>query len=203
MSQTSGLGFKRTFGIGTIPVYQRDKAFLLAQGGFTLNKTGLVEGQVLLQATPGVFNEADRTFTPLIVGRIYEAAANNATSYKIYKGSALKIGDNFSVNAGAAAYPITNIVKSDPNFDVVTVGTTLGEAVTVGEMAFASSATGATASVLPAINGLLYDETLIVSGIVQAVSVVIRATVYARRAPWSAELAALPGLANIIYSQSF
>jgi hypothetical protein len=203
MSQTSGMGFKRSFGVGTKPVFQRDKAFLLAQGGFTLIKTTLAINSIIASGTPGVYDEAARTFAPLTVGKIHANAANNAVAYQIEKGSAFKVGDYFSVNAGAAAYAITAIDTSNAAYDLVTVGTTLGEAVTAGEFAFASTATGATASALPACNGLLYEDSLIVEGILQACSVVIRATVYARRVPYSAEIEALPGLKHIIYSQSF
>ena len=61
--------------------------------------------------------------------------------------------------------------------------------------------TGATASALPAINGLTYDEVIVSSNI--SLSVVIRGTVYARRVPWSAAIEALSGLKQFIYSKSY
>lgn len=182
-----------------------DKAFKVAQGGFVLNKTGLAVGSTIPRGTPLVFNESTRQAVLLSVAVLYANATNIATSYQIAKGSRLKVGDYFAVTPGGAAYAITAIdTTSSTLYDTVTVGTTLGVAVTAGQFAFASTATGATAAALPAINGLLYEETYIEDAAYQqGVSAVIRATVYARRVPYSTALAALPGLAHIIYSQSY
>lgn len=201
--QTSGLGFKRTFGVGNKPIWQRDKGMLLYQGGFALVKGTLAEGFVIPAGNPGVADEALRTFTPLSVGSLQASATNTAVTYRINKGSALKVGDNLAAAPGGAAYPITAIDTSNAAYDTVTVGTTLGVVLAAGAFVFASTATGATAAAFPAINGLLYEEEEIVSGISQAVSVVIRGTVYARRIPYSAGLAALSGLDEITFSQSY
>lgn len=200
--QTSGLGFVRTFGVGGIPVYQRDKAFQLAQGGFALDKTNLVANQVLAAGTPLVFDEAARTAVVGSFAVLQADAANNATTYRIKKGSILKVDDYLAAAPGSAAYAITAIDTSNSAYDTVTVGTTLGVGYTAGQLLFKSTATGASAAALPAFNGLLYEDTTIVSGIAQTVSAVIRATVYARRVPYSSQLAALSGLDDIIYSQS-
>lgn len=201
--QTSGLGFVRAFGIAGVPVYQRDKGFLLAQGGFALDKTNLVAGQIIPAGTPLIFDETARTAVVGSFGTLYANATNVATTYQIKKGSVLKVGDYFSATPGGTAYAITSIDSTSSTlYDTVTVGTTLGTALTAGQLFFKSTATGATASALPAFNGLLYDETVIVAGIAQTVSAVIRAVVYARRVPYSTQLAALSGLDDITYSQS-
>lgn len=203
--QTTALGFKRTYAGNSIPVFQLDKAFKVAQGGFVLNKTGLAVGTVIPRGTPLVFNEATRQAIVMSVAAFYANATNTATSYQIAKGSRLKVGDYLAVAPGGAAYAITAIdTTSSTLYDTVTVGTTLGVAVTAGQFAFASTATGATAAAFPAINGLLYEETVIIdAAFQQSVSVVLRGTVYARRVPYSTALAALPGLVHIIYSQSY
>lgn len=203
--QTSGVGFKRTYAGTSIPVYQLDKAFKLVQGGFLLVKTGLAKGLVLYRGTPLVYDEAARTATLLGVAKLHANATNTATSYQIEKGSNLKVGDYLAVTPGGAAYAITAIdTTSNTAYDTVTVGTTLGVAVTAGQFAFASSATGASAAAYPAINGLLYEETVVEDvAYSQSVSVVQRATVYARRVPYSTALAALSGLDDITYSQSY
>lgn len=200
--QTSGLGFVRAFGIAGVPVYQRDKGFLLAQGGFALDKTNLVAGQIIPAGTPLIFDETARTAVVGSFGTLYANATNVATTYQIKKGSVLKTGDYFSATPGGTAYAITAIDTSNAAYDVITVGTTLGAALTAGQLFFKSTATGATASALPAFNGLLYDDTTVVAGIAQTVSAVIRAVVYARRVPYSTQLAALSGLDDITYSQS-
>jgi hypothetical protein len=203
--QTSGLGFARSYGVGTIPVFQRDKAFQLAQGGFTLDKTGLVAHQILLSGTPLVFDEAARTAVVLRTAKLFADAANNATTYSVLKGSPLKVGDYLAAVSGGAAYAITAIdTTTFTDHDVVTVGTTLGVALTAGASLFNSTATGASAAALPAINGLLYEDTIVaVTGINQTVSAVVRAFVYARRTFYISALASVSGLDDITYSQSY
>lgn len=195
----SGIGYKRTLGTEGIPVFQgTGKDIQLAQGGFLLDTTGLVAGFVLKAGTPMIYNEFTRKAKPIATGQVVEAAAADATSYKISKGSPLKVGDNFAAKVGDKAYPITAIDKSNSAHDVVTVGTTIG-AVTAGSMVFASSTTGATNSAFGDVNGLLYRDQIVAEN--ESCSVVIRGTVYARRVPYSADLeAALP---RIIYSQSY
>lgn len=206
MTQTSGAGFKRTLSTGNIPVYQRDKTLTLVQGGFALVKTNLAVGMILRPATPLVYDEQARTATIVPVGTLYANAANNATTYQFTKGfHNFQVGSNLGAVVGGASEAITAIdTTSSTLYDTVTVGTTLGVAVTAGQTLFASAAAGASAAALPAVNGLLYEETFVDDAtIYQAVSAVIRATVFARRAPYTSQLAALPGLAHIIYSQSY
>lgn len=193
-----GLGYKRTMSTGDIPVFQgTGKAIQHAQGGFYLNDTGLKTGFIIKAGTPMDYDEAARTAKPLIAGVVIEAAGAAATNYKISKGSAFKVGDNFAAIKGGAAYPITAINTANADYDLVTVGTTIG-AVAAGGFVFASSATGAAVAAF-SVKGLLYRDTVV--GEDQSVSVVIKAIAYARRVPYSADLAtALP---HIIYSQSF
>ncbi len=116
----------------------------------------------------------------------------------------MKVGDNLASGAtGGKAYPITAIDKTNAGYDIITVGTSIG-AVAIGDTLYNSTATGATASALPASNGLLYEETQVfATGLQNSVGIVIRGTVYARRVPYSAAIAALAGLDDIIYSQSY
>lgn len=194
-----GLGFKKVVGTGSIPVFQGyGKDLSLAQGGFGLDITGLPVGAIIPAGTPMLFDEATRLAKPFVSAKITEVAGATATDYKISKGSLLKVGDNFGSVKGGKAYPITVINTSNAGYDVVTVETTL-TALAVGDLVFASTATGATAGALPAIKGLLYSDAIVESG--ESVSVAIRATVYARRVPYSADIAAV--LPHIIYSQSF
>lgn len=203
--QTSGIGFVRVYGSAGIPVYQRDKAFQLVQGGFALDKTGLVAHQVLLAGTPLVYDEAARTAVVMRTAVLFANASNSATTYSVYKGSPLKVGDYLSAVPGGAAYAITAIDSTTyTDHDVITVGTTLGVGYSAGVSLFNSTATGASASALPVINGLLYEDTVVaVAGIAQSISAVIKATVYARRTFYISALATVSGLDDIIYSQSF
>ena len=193
-----GLGLKRTSGTGSVPVYQgTGKDISLSQGGFGLDITGLVAGSILPAGTPFSFNEATRLAKPLVTAKITTIAGAADVVYNVAKGSQFKVGDFLALVSGGKAYAITAINTSNASFDALTVGTTLGAAA-VDDLAFASSATGATAAAF-AINGLLYSDALVASG--ESVSVVLRGTVYARRVPYSAGIAA--ALPHIIYSQSF
>lgn len=193
---------KEKFSSG-IPVWQgTGKDIQLVQGGFLLATTGLAKGSVIPAGTPAVYDEVNRTATVLPWAIAYANAASNAVNYQVKKGHTLKVGDNFASGAtGGKAYPITVIDTTNADYDTVTVGTTIG-AVTAGDTLYGSTATGATASALPAINSRTYDDAVVDSG--EAVDVVIRGTVYARRVPNSAaiEAALKTNGAYIIHSQS-
>ncbi len=195
----SGIGYKRTDSTGDIPVFQGSgKDIQLAQGGFLLTITGLPKGAVLKAGTPMIYEEATRTAKALVTGTVVETAGGSATAYKIAKGSLFKVGDNFAAVPGGAAYAITNIDTSNADYDEVTVGTTIG-AVAEGAFVFASSTTGASNSSFGGVNGLLYRDQKVEENV--SVSVVIRATVYARRVPYSVGLSTALG-PLFIYSQS-
>lgn len=194
------MGIKKTAGGSGIPVWQgTGKDIQLSQGGYALASTGLAADTLIPAGTPVVFSESTRTATILGTGVAQADAASNATAYPVLKGHTLKVGDYLATGAaGGKAYAITAIDSTTyTDKDVLTVGTTIG-AVTAGDLLYASTATGATASAYPAVNGLLYDDTLANSG--ESISVVIRGTVYARRVPYNTSIAAL--LDDIIYSQS-
>ena len=204
MSQTSGMGFKRVAGTGQIPWFQRDKALLLSQGGYKLVTTNLANGMTLPGSLPLIFDEANRTATVAKFAVLHTAAANTDVTYQVNKGSNFKVGDYFAATVGSKAYAITAIDTSNADYDVITVGTTLGAALNPGQGFFASTATGASAAALPAANGLLWADTVVDTSVAQTVSAMIRGTVYARRlAFYSSDLAGLAGLKNIIFSQSY
>jgi hypothetical protein len=193
------MGYTRIVGASGIIVWQgQDKDIQLAQGGFVLSATGLAADTIIPAGTPLVISESARTASILDYGIAQANAGGSATAYPVLKGHTFKVGDYLASGAvGGKAYAITAIDTSNSGYDTLTVGTTIG-AVTAGDLLYASTATGATASALPAINALLYADTLANSG--ESVSAVIRGTVYARRVAYNAAIAAL--LDDIIYSQS-
>ncbi|GIZ08371.1 hypothetical protein [Flavobacterium sp. UMI-01] len=199
---SGGMGITQTPTKSGIPVYQgTSKDIQLLQGGCLLNTTGLTAGATIPAGTPVVYDETTRVASILHNATAHANAASNAVNYQVLKGHSLIVGDYLASGAvGGKAYAITAIDTSNSGYDVLTVGTTIG-AVTAGDLLFASTAEGATASALPAINGLTYDEIIVSSNI--SLSVVIRGTVYARRVPWSAAIEALSGLKHFIYSKSY
>lgn len=196
-----GVGYKRTLTSGDIPVFQGDgKDTQLAQGGFLLDTTGLVAGSTVKAGSVMGFDESTRVAKVIPTAKVVENAGGAATQYKIEKGSLLAVGNYVGQTVGDKAYPITAIDTTGSNdYDTITVGTSIG-AVTAGGTIFRSSATGANAAAFLVVpKGLLWADTIVDSG--ESVSIAIRATVYARRVPYSADLAA--AMPHIIYSQSF
>lgn len=194
------MGITRDVGTNPIPWWQgTDDDISLVQGGFALVITGLPLGVVLPGGTPFSYDEAARTATPVKTATLYANATNVATVYQVKKGSAFIVGDFFATGAaGGAAYAIASIDTSNALYDAFTLGTTLGVAATAGDLFYKSTATGATASAYPTINGLLYDDTVVTAG--ESVTIVWRATVYARRIPYNATIAA--ALPSVKFSQS-
>ena len=200
-----GLGLQRTYGSAEIPVWQGlTKDIQLAQGGFLLDQTNIAVGQIIPAGTPLVFDEVARTAVVLSTAVAQANANGTATDYPVLKGHGFRVGDYLASGAtGGKAYAITAIdTTTYSDKDIITVGTTIG-AVTAGSLLFKSTATGATASALPNINGCLYAEAVGQFGGI-SVSAVIRGTAYAKRVPYSAAIAAKLDAngAYIIYSQS-
>lgn len=204
---SGGAGFIRNPFPSSVPIWQgHGKDIQLAQGGFALGATGLPSGTIIPAGTPMIYDEAART---AIIGSgggtLEAAAAANPVTYRLNKGSTIKVGDNIALTIGGDAHPVTAIDTSNAAYDVYTVGTTIGNAA-VGASVYVSSAAGVAAGVYPTtINGLLYEDSQVpVSGQTTTVSVVIRGTVYARRIPYvvTGGLAAISGLDDINFSQS-
>jgi hypothetical protein len=197
------LGFTKTIGTTGIPVWQGFPEPL--PGGFKVANTGMSAGQVFPAGSLCIEDEVARTCVILGGAKAYATAGGAATTYNVYKGSGLKVGDYLAKStAGGKAYAITAIDTTTSNdYDIVTVGTTIG-AVTAGDQLYASTATGATASALPAATSILHQEVIVSgAGIVDSCSVVKHGHIYARRMPlYSADVAALTGLKNIIFMQS-
>jgi len=171
-----------------------------AQGGFTLDMTGLTSGTILPAGTPITFDESTRLAKPLVQATVYADAGGSATAYQVKKGSNAAVGNYLASAVGGKAYAITAIDTTNALYDTLTVGTSIG-AATAGTGLFISSATGATSAALGVTpKGLLYEDVTAVAG--ASLSVRIKGTVYARRIP--AYPAALPAaLPLITFSQSY
>ncbi|GAA0561593.1 hypothetical protein LX66_3557 [Chitinophaga japonensis] len=193
-----GLQIKKEVVSSGVPVFQT--VIETAQGGFTLDNTGITSGATMPAGTPMDYDESTRKAKPLKTAEVYENAGGSATQYKVKKGSLLAVGDYVASAEGGAAYAITAIDATGADYDVLTVGTTIG-AATAGAALFQSSATGASAAALAVTpKGLLYQDTMVETG--ADVGIVLRGTLYARRAP-AAPAEAKTAMPLIIYSQSF
>lgn len=196
----SGLQPVKTNVSSGIPVFQ--KMIETAQGGFVLDHATLIVGDTVKAGQPLGYNEATRKASVVKLAKVYENANSSAVAIKVYKGHHFKVGDYLAKTVGSAAYAITIVDTSNALYDTLTIGTTLGAAVTADtDVLFQSSATGASAAAYSVTaKGLLYADTEVAAG--ASVSVVIRGTVYGRRVtlPTAAVQTAIP---QIIYSQSY
>jgi len=193
------LGLKKEVVSRGVTVFQ--SVHETAQGGFILDITGLVLGSVLRAGTVLGYDEATRKAVVLKTATLQANATNTAVDYRVEKGHSLKVGDNLAATKGSKAYAITAIDTSNAAYDQVTVGTTLGVALTAGTGLFQSATTGASNSAfITTPRGVLYEDTMVEAN--ADLAVVIRGTLFARRAPVATDeiKAALP---LIVFSQSY
>lgn len=175
-----GLGITKTTTSDGLPIWQSDPDLL--QGGFKLVTTGLTTDTVLPAGTPVLASETARTATVLKTAIAQASATNSATDYKLVKGHQFAVGDYLALTVGSKAYAITTIDTSNADYDLVSVGTTLGASVSAGDVFFKSSATGASSAALDVTpNGLLYQAVKIESN--KPVAVAYEGRVYLRRIP--------------------
>jgi hypothetical protein len=173
-----------------------------AQGGFRLDTSVLPTGNTVQAGTPIGYNEATRLASVVKTAIMNAAATNVAVSLQVKKNHQFKVGDYVAFTVGGAAYAITAIdTTTSALFDTFTIGTTLGVVLSIGDVLFQSSATGASAAVYAvSARGLVYQDVDVATG--ADVSVTIKGTVYERRiAGVTAAIKAL--LPNIFFSQSF
>lgn len=122
-------------------------------------------------------------------------ATDSATDYKVDKGHNFKVGDPIASAVSGAAYDITAIDTSNENYDTLTIGTTLGVALSDDDVLFlaaAESASDAALAYTPL--GLTGHDIDIVTGSNPVVDCIVRGSVNTLTAPaYNAEVkAALP-----------
>lgn len=178
--------------LGRIPVFQ--EVSNTAQGGFVLSETVLPEGTELKSGTPIGYDESTRIAKVAKVAILQAAVTNTATSYPVLKGSNLAIGMSIKLSTGGTARAITGITTTDPDFDAVVVGTTIGAAANPGDAVFVDD------EGYNKYRGLLFLPVKVYPG--AEVAVVIEGIVYERR------MGGLPATLkainpNIQFSQSY
>lgn len=113
------------------------------RGGVGIKTSELVAGGVLPEGTP-VGAPVNGISTVLKTAKMFAEAAASATTYKVEKGSNFKSGDVITTAVGKAAYGITAIDKSNAQYDVITVATTIG-AAKQGDVLVQAAAAGSSA----------------------------------------------------------
>lgn len=100
-------------------------------GGVTVSTDDLVPGSALLEGTP-IAPGDDGMFHVVKTGTIVTVANATAVEYEVSKNTNFKVGDFFGVEE-QNGQKIVSIDRSNSSKDVITVDTTLGKAVAVGD----------------------------------------------------------------------
>ena len=103
-------------------------------GGVTLKRADFVQSRVLAGQPIGI--DTNGLGIPINVAKLQADAADNATAYRVLKGHNFKVGQFIASAEGAKAYAITAIDTSNAAYDQITVGTTLGVAMTAAAGVF-------------------------------------------------------------------
>lgn len=112
-------------------------------GGGTLKKAPLSSTDELKQGAI-VGKDTDGLLEVLKTAEMQADGAIDATTYKVLKGHEFVVGDYILDSALAGdAQAITEIDTSEDDYDTLTVGTTLGHAVTDGECLVQVTSAGA------------------------------------------------------------
>lgn len=115
-------------------------------GGVTVSVADL-GGTAVYEGTPIGLSASDGMFHVAKTALIVSDATNVATTYDVAKGHHFKVGDRFATE-GANGQLITAIDKTtNADKDVITVGTTLGVAITAAAKVVAFESTGANKTV--------------------------------------------------------
>ncbi len=142
--------------------------------GVTVSTADLIPGVPLREGTP-LGKDTAGIYHAVKTAKIAEAAAANATAYKVAKGHHFKVGDFVMFKTGAKAYAITAIDTSALTHDTLTVGTTLGVAVEPGTAIVQAAAATADASAFKyhpfAMCGDSYDVESLTNLAVSAVTI--------------------------------
>ena len=199
----------RTDGLSGQEVFQ--KILEDVPGGGTLKITELKAATTWLnKGAPVQYSEATSVVNLVKTALLHADATDTAVEYQVKKNHEFKVGEYLAAVVGGKAYAITVIdTTTSALYDILTVGTTLGVALTATDVVvlFISSATGASAAVYTyTMNGFLRSGVKIDQANTAAttVSIVTRGTVYERRLPFSISAAMKTALgARHIFSQSF
>lgn len=117
-------------------------------GGVNVATADLTQ-PVLHEGTP-IGRDSNGLYHVVKTALLKANAANDATTYTVMKGHNFKVGDIIMAKTAGKAYAITTIATNSGNnaYDDITVGTTLGVAVSAGDELI-SSASNAVVKIQP------------------------------------------------------
>lgn len=193
-------------GSGSMEVFQ-SKNLEDVPGGLLLDADNNWETDQVCQK--GELVKYDESTRLALIAKLATVETTTATtSIQVNKGHCFAVGDYVSTGAdGGEAYDITAIGQTNSAYDTLIVSTAIGS-LTAGDVIWLSTGTGgATAGVALVPNGILKNDVKPSAN--DAVSVVVRGTVYERRLPGVFGGYGVPaqhkaGLTDrILFSQSF
>ncbi|HEY1055016.1 MAG TPA: hypothetical protein VGE24_07770 [Emticicia sp.] len=111
-------------------------------GGVTVSVADFVDDYIV-PAGSVVGKDNNGLFHVLKVAKLTTAAGNTDTTYQVAKGHGFKVGDFIAALTGAKAYAITAIDTTNADYDVLTVGTTLGVVIAQNDGIFQAAAQAA------------------------------------------------------------
>lgn len=152
-------------------------------GGGIVAVTELTQASVEEGTPVGV--DSNGLYHVVKTAKLVEAAANDTVGYKVAKGHNFKVGDFIALKTGGKAYAITEITTSNDDYDVLTVGTTLGLVAAIGEVVIEAAAQSAstTSDFKYKPVGLVGTGFDVVSGNNHSSDIVVRGSVNASVAP--------------------
>ena len=152
-------------------------------GGITLAAADFVDGSIVPAGTL-VYKDVNGLYHALKTAKATATATNVATTYQVAKGHNFKVGEFFAALPGAKSYDITAIDKSNAAYDVITVSTTLGAVISVGQGFFqALAAVASTSAVIATPTAITGHTVEINAGDNNTVDAWLRASVIEANAP--------------------
>lgn len=195
-------GLTKTSATQGAPVF--NGKVVTVSGGFKLDVSVLPADAYVEPGMPLGFDESTRIAKVVKLAIVQANATNSATAIRVKKGHMFKVGDYIAKTVGSAAYAISAIDTSNADYDELTVGTTLGAALTADtDVLFQSSATGASAAAYAVTaRGLNYMSTKVETG-ADVAAVIACDQVYERRIVGGLTAAVKALITKVFFSQSY
>jgi len=127
------------------------------RGGVGVYVAGL-GGAVLHEGTPIGYDSTTGLYKVVKTAKVLSSVTTTDTTIDVAKGHHFKAGDYLTTGTSTNGQQISSIDKSDASKDVITLGTTLGKAMSAGDVVFDVTGSNKTKVVAPsAIVGDSYD----------------------------------------------
>lgn len=194
------IGVTKTTVTPGVEIFQ--KILEVAPGGFTLDNSVLTAGADVKAGTILGYNETTRKANVVKQAVLQANASDSATAYRVLKGHHFQVGEPIAAAVSGAAYDIESIVTTESAYDTINIGTTLGVALTAGDVIFEAAAETADAAALKVTpKGVLKNDVIVADN--EPVTVVTRGSVFLKRITGGVHSAVKTALSLIIFSEFY